>query len=128
MITYVVECIAITGLDQNFQKDPLALPYSHIDHISGTNKRRLFPEELAKIVHKYHAKSYRGKDACKVMNVFFAETLEDGLQTFNWDWFDGISVQYSDNHDKKYTITWKMFEKALLGVREVTVQSERRKK
>ena len=127
--TYIVRCIAITGLDQNFRKEIVALPFSRIDHVSGTAHRRYFPEDLAQIVRKYHGTTYQGKDACKAMNVFFTQArCEDNLETTNWDWFDGLSVQYSSKHDKQYTITWKMFEKTLLGEREVTTKSERAKR
>jgi len=119
MAKYIVKCIAVTGLDQSTREKPIALPFSDINHITGTMKRRLFPEDLTEIVLRYHGNVYQGKDACRAMNVFFHETEKDGLQTTNWDWFDGLSVQYSDNHARGYTITWKMFEKTLMGVKEI---------
>ena len=129
MTKYVVKCLAITGLDQNFRKEIVALPFSRIDHVSGTMHRRYFPEDLAQIVRKYHGTTYQGKDACEAMNAFFKATREDNLETTNWDWFDGLSVQYSSKHDRQYTITWKMFEKTTRGdSQEVTTQSERRKR
>ena len=125
MTKYIVKCLAITGLDQNFRKKPLALPFSRIDHVSGTMDRRYFPEDLAQIVRKYHGTTYQGKDANKAMNAFFTQArCEDNLETTNWDWFDGLSVQYSSKHDKQYTITWKMFEKTFWGEQEVTSKSE----
>jgi len=128
MANYVVKCIAVTGLDQHFRKNPLALPFSRIDHVSGTMHKRYFPEDLAQIVRKHHDTTYQGEDACRVMNDFFKITQEDNLQTTNWDWFDGLSVQCSSKHDKQYTITWKMFEKTSTGLQEVTTQSEQKKR